>query len=79
MSQRPDYCRDHKYRIETGFTCIKCGYNRPSEEENRLEELRQAKEEAWGQGAEAVALLIPEHEWHDRGLRLPTNPYRSQK
>ena len=26
-----------------------------------------------------VALLIPEHEWHDRGLRLPTNPYRSQK
>ena len=42
------------------------------------EELRQAKEQAWGEGAEAVALLIPEHEWHDRGLRLPTNPYRSQ-
>ena len=42
------------------------------------EELRQAKEQAWGEGAEAVALLIPEHEWHYRGLRLPTNPYRSQ-
>lgn len=43
------------------------------------EELRQAKEQAWNQGAEAVALLIPEYEWHDRGLRLPTNPYRSQE
>lgn len=39
---------------------------------------RQAKEQAWNQGAEAVALLIPEYEWHDRGLRLPTNPYRKQ-
>ena len=78
MSHTPANCLDHKYRIETGFICIKCGYTRPSEEDLRLEELRQAKEEAWGQGAEAVALLIPEHEWHDRGLRLPTNPYRSQ-
>lgn len=43
------------------------------------ETIRQAKEQAWGEGTEAVALLIPEHEWHDRGLRLPTNPYRSQE
>lgn len=56
------------------------GVGFPHEEFDRwlAEELRQAKEQAWDEGAEAVALLIPEYEWHDRGLRLPTNPYRSQ-
>ena len=73
MSQRPDYCREHKYRIETGFTCTKCGYNRPSEEENRLEELRQAKEQAWREGANTAIA-----DYDLPGLKDIHNPYRSQ-
>lgn len=65
MSQRTDYCREHKYRIETGFTCTKCGHNRPSEEENRLEELRQAKAQALEEAA--THLSQPYVLWHGDG------------
>lgn len=64
--------------VRQHWTDIGFGGDGPSFDRWHQEELRQAKEQAWGEGTEAVALLIPEHEWHDRGLRLPTNPYRSQ-